>query len=149
VVNHLEGSVSASVSLLSFSHSDTRIDLFMSFTFALSIIIPPKLHIRLSINQQVYNRSIRGLSSKRHTHEKPHPQKNKKIKKKGRKWIVFCEFGVLVFISVMHKTEVLTSQRTHSMPIRKNTAKEIFDIQGEIILHEKTQTQCVAKCRVS
>ena len=37
----------------------------------------------------------------------------------------------------MHKTEVLTSQKTRSTPIRKKAAKEIFDIQGESIPHEK------------
>jgi len=54
---------------------------------------------------------------------------------------------MLAFISVMHKTEVLTSQRTHSMPIRKSAAKEIFDIQCEIIPHEKHKYK--ARCQVS
>jgi hypothetical protein len=44
---------------------------------------------------------------------------------------------MLAFISVMHKTSVLTSQWTHSVPTRKSAAEEIFDIQCEIIPHEK------------
>lgn len=53
-----------------------------------------------------------------------------KINTKDTKWIAFCEFGMLAFISIMHKTSVLTSQRTHSVPNRKSAVKEIFDIQG-------------------
>jgi hypothetical protein len=51
---------------------------------------------------------------------------------------------MLAFVSVMHKTSVLTSQRTHPVPSRKSAANEIFDIEGEIIPHEQknTNTMC-------